>query len=270
MTTLSRNTPAGLPLIPDAEELQFLAQATEALIGHRHLDALGVAALRALTPTHADAAMLDLRTDDGSGLRLHSQTTEPGADERARAFLGALLPPVSNERSPLVAVIEQGKTLARGEIGDGPSEFATYSLLCLPLSAGDGPKGALTLLTVGRHDRYGRRELALLREYGARLERALGATWSLERTRSELRALQAHRAVIEDAGRTVERLVIELRDEVAGLKAENAALRVQADAERIGAAAYATRMAEGAGRLPPSILNALRSGPATQEKAVSE
>lgn len=218
------SNPASLQLL-DAEAIRFLSDASAVLLTSRHTDALLQGAASAMVPRLAHIAMIDLHVTDVRTARSFAVSSNPQKDDADRRVLSELLPPPTVPASPLGAVLRQGKVLSRGELGTGSQEAGTYSLLALPVAADDSIVASLSLLWFGRHDRYGRPELALLEEFAARLGHALTAVLALQSAREAAQSAVAYKELLLDSVRALETGITQLKDEVTTLRAENLALR---------------------------------------------
>ncbi len=228
------SNPASLHLL-DAEAIRFLSDASAVLLTARHIDTLLQGAASATIPRLAHIAMLDLRVGEARTTRSFAVSSNPEKDELDRRVLSELLPPPTVRTSPLAAVLAHGKVLSRGELGTGAQDAGTYSLLALPVVANDEIVACLSLLWFGRHDRYGRPELAVLEEFAERLGHALSAVTQLQMARETAQSAVAYKELLLDSVRSLESGITQLKAEVTALRDENAALRRGETSAPVGA-----------------------------------
>lgn len=214
----------------DATSRTIIADATESLIGHTHLDALSHAIANALVPTLADVSVIDLALEHGRFWRVLGGSRDPFEADANRSAVLAILPPPDKTQSPLVRVMDEGRVLAHGELGSGNEAHASHAVLAVPLFADDVVMGVLSLVTFGRHDRYGRAELTVAEEIGDRLVRAMTAVRTLEAARRTAQEAESYRELMGDTVRTLEAGLADLKREAEVLRAENAAMRAMLEA----------------------------------------
>jgi transcriptional regulator with GAF, ATPase, and Fis domain len=209
----------------DVATRAIVADATEALIGHTHVDALSYGLANALVPELADVSVLDLRLEHDRVWRILGGSRDPSeADLNRHAVLG-ILPPPDVAGSPLLRVMDEGRVLAHGELGGGGALHTSHAVLATPLFDGDAVIGVLSLVTFGRHDRYGRNELTATEEIGDRFVRALLAVRALESARRTAQESASYRELMSDTVRTLEAGLTDMKLDVESLRAENLAMR---------------------------------------------
>lgn len=218
-----RSNPLALHLL-EVEAVRFLSDATGVLIGHRHADSLAYAAATAAVPSLATVAVIDRISPTGS-TRVIAGSSNPANDDAHRRAVGTILPPPLTPGSPLAAVASAGRVLARAEMSEAALEAEDFSMLCVPVVGSERILATLSLVTFGRHDRYGRPELALAEEFAERLGRALDAVEALTIARDAAQSAAAHREVLQHSVSSLEKGLSELKEASVALIAENAALR---------------------------------------------
>jgi hypothetical protein len=216
-----------------SEAAHALADAALQLVGHLHVDAASAAVARGAVGYLADVAAIDTVRDHGQVARQYSRTEAPREDAVLSERLAQLAPPFGADGSVLGRVLSEGRMVMRGEVGSDGAGHDSYSLIVLPVPGPDGVLAALTLVSIGRADRFGRAELRWLEAYAKHAGRALAAAQAHERTEAARMTAASHRDVLESTSRVLERSLAEVREELESLRAENAALRVLAtSAER--------------------------------------
>lgn len=226
MATPRRSGPQVAVPTLDADGYRWLADISGALVGHVHMDALAHAAVNAVARTLGDVAVLDVLLPDGRASRVTSGAPDPARGEWVRQQTALLVPPALTPGSILRAVLQEGRVVVRGELGNGGDD-ASFSLASLPVRSDDAVIAALSVVAFGRHDRFGRLSLAALECAADRLASAMNAVRFTEDTEGRRLALAGAMDVQRDTTQTLERSLTDLREQVALLQAENALLRLQ-------------------------------------------